>query len=70
MNQATEPVLPNVETPTEVYVVSTMRTLDGGGSDCVEAGFGNTKVAVTTAATVRVPLYMMRRFISDSPFGL
>jgi hypothetical protein len=69
MNHATDPLPPIVETPTDVYVVSTMRTLDGEGSVCVDAEFGNTKIAVTTAATVRMPLYMMARFIFDSPFG-
>lgn len=69
MNHATDPLPPIVETPAGVYVVSTMRTLDGAGSVCVDAEFGKTKIAAITAATVRMPLNRTTRFISDSPFG-
>jgi hypothetical protein len=67
MNQATEPVLPIVETPTGMYVVSKMRTVEGAGSVWVDAEFEYTKVAVTIAATVRTPPYWITRFIADLP---
>ena len=68
MNQATEPVL-IVETPTGMYVVSTVRTVEGWGSVWVDAEFEYTRVAVAIAAAVRTLPYRTR-FIADSPFGL
>jgi len=67
MSHATDPVLPTAATPIGVYVVSTTRTLDGGGSDWVEARLGNRSVAVATIATVTMPLPTIMRFIVSIP---
>ena len=49
-----------VETPTGMYVVSTVRTVEGWGSVWVDAEFEYTRVAVAIAAAVRTLPYRTR----------